>query len=654
MKKILTIILLFTFVFVNAQNSKRGYKSLEKKDYAKAKEVFSKAIADNRNDVAANFGMALVLADEQSPYFDIIDAWQYVESIEGKTSSLTQEEIEAIGEYFMNTEIRRTSRPVKQKIEIALEAIEARLIKYIREENDLDACYEVLKRYPDFRHYDNVVHIRNQFEYRKYEKQNTLEAYKEFISKFPDAAQVDKARKQINKLSFERAKQQNTVGGYSNYIKSFPESEYIQAAIKLRNASAFNQAKSINTLASYDTFIQSYPDALEVGEAKRLQQGILYEKAKRVKSLEAYNDFINRYPDGMYFIDIFNLKAAELGAKFVQENNFSSPSLSWARGFDNNGRIESGGAIAVASTGDLIVACNTRENDTSYADAWVIKLDKTGKMLWNKIVGQAFEDSVSSILIDSKGDIIVLGYTHVTQDSASRMGWMFKLGADGKKLWNKNLGKTDIKSCAIDKNDRIYIGGSIAKDSLGNHYALTIFNSEARKVSERTYTGFGSINDINIDQAGNMLLCGSNWLLYTDPRRYILWDQALDPSLTATHCASSMNSGFYFAGANKNKIFYAAFGPDGKKLWLQNYDKSDISQTIRSMAVVSQSNLVVLEQKEAEAKIKTFSPTGSVVKVKEFGRNITVDHIVSDPGGVVLALNNGDLLIFRFMPLSSL
>jgi hypothetical protein len=654
MKKIFTLILILTFALSNAQNSKRGYKSLEKKDYAKGKEAFAKVIASNRNDVAANFGMALVLADEKSPYFNIIEAWQYVERIEGKTSSLSQEEIEVIGEYFMNTEVRRTSRPVKKKIEIALEAIEARLIKFIREENNLDACYEVLKRYPNFRHYDNVVHIRNQFEYRKYEKQNTLEAYKEFISKFPDAAQVDKAKRQINKLSFEKAKQQNTVSGYNNYITSFPESEFIQAAIKLRNAAAFAEVKRINTLIAFDTFIESYPDALEVGEAKRLQQNILYEKAKRVKSLEAYNAFIDRYPDGMYFIDIFNLKAAELGAKFVQENNFASSSLAWARGFDNNGRIESGGAIAVSNRGDIIVACNTRENDTSYADAWVIKLDNTGKMLWNKTIGQAFEDSISTVLIDSKGNIIVLGYTHVSADSASRMGWMFKLGTDGKKLWNKNLGKTEIKSCAIDRNDRIYIGGSIAKDSLGNHYALTVFNSEARKVSERTYTGRGSINDINIDQAGNMLLCGSNWLLHTDTRRYILWDQVLDPSLTATHCTNSTNSGFYFAGANNNKIFYAGYGSNGKKLWLQSYDKSDISQTIRGMAVVSQGNLIVLEQKGSGAKIKTFSPAGSVVKVKELGGNNSANHIVSNSNGVFLALNNGDLLIFRFMPLSSL
>jgi hypothetical protein len=234
------------------------------------------------------------------------------------------------------------------------------------------------------------------------------------------------------------------------------------------------------------------------------------------------------------------------------------------------------------------------------------------------------------------------------------MGWMFKLSADGKKIWNKNLGKTKINTCAIDGNDKIYIGGSLAKDTLEAHYALTIFNREAKKVSERTYSGKGEINDIHIDPSGNMLICGSNWLLYTDSRRYILWDDVINSSLTATACAVSGNTGFYSAGANSSKIFYAAYGSDGKRKWLQDYDKSDVTQEIADMAAVSSGNLIVLEQKQSGAKIKTFSPKGSVVGVKEFTGNNSVQSIVSDPGGILLTMNNGDLIIFRFSPLSSL
>jgi hypothetical protein len=37
-----------------------------------------------------------------------------------------------------------------------------------------------------------------------------------------------------------------------------------------------------------------------------------------------------------------------------------------------------------------------------------------GKNAWNKTIGQSFEDSICDVLLDSKGNIIVLGYTHLS------------------------------------------------------------------------------------------------------------------------------------------------------------------------------------------------------------------------------------------------
>ena len=654
MNKIFTLLLVFTCLITQAQDIKKGFKHLEKRDYEKAKSAFQKNLADDKDNVGANFGMALVLSDDSSTYFDIIDSWQYVERIEGKTGNLSQDDIEIISEYFLNTEVRRTSRPVKKKMEIAIDAIEARLIKYIREENDLDAVYEVLDRYPDFVHYDNVVHIRNQFEFRKYEKQNTLAGYQEFLSKFPDAAQKDKAIRHINQIAFDEAKTTNTVDAYNAYIKAYPESDNLQAAIKLRNAAAYAYASNLNTLSAYEEFIDNYPGALEIADAKKHQQSLLYEQAKRIKSLEAYNEFINRYPDGLYFIDIFNLKATELGTGFLRENNFDNPAIVWAKGFDNNGRIETGGSIAITPEKQYVVACNTRDTDTAYADAWVIKLDENGKMLWNKTIGQAYEDSVLSVLIDSKGDILVFGYTYMSADSASKMGWLFKLGSDGKKIWNKTLGKIEINSCAIDSNDKIYIGSSIAKDTLGNHYLLSIYNKDAQKVSERSYTGRGSINDLKIDKQNRILLCGSNWLAQLDNRRYLIWDESLPPELTATHCAFSGSDGYYVTGSNIKTIFYAKYSGSGNKVWLQNYDKSDTTQHIIKAASIGKGNLMVLETKMDGSKIKSFSPSGSVISVKElYDPNAVVD-VISDGVDSFLLINNGDLFVIRFSNLTSL
>ena len=320
MKHLLSIILLACCVLANGQNMKKGFKSLGKLEYDKAWQEFRGILSEDKDNIGANFGMALVLADDSSSHFDIIDAWEHIQLIEDRMGELSQEEIEIISEYFLSSEVDKTSRPVKKKIANALEAIESRLIKYIREENNLEAVYEVLDRYPDFRHYDNVVHIRNQFEFRKYEKIGTLEAYQEFLNKFPDAAQVRKAERNINRLAFEEAKVRNNVNAYTAYIARYPESEYLQTVLKMRNAAAFDEAKKINTLTSYENYIQAYPDALEVSEAKAKQRELLYEQARRIKTLQAFNEFIKKYPEGQHFIDIFNLKASELGTQFIREN----------------------------------------------------------------------------------------------------------------------------------------------------------------------------------------------------------------------------------------------------------------------------------------------------------------------------------------------
>lgn len=649
MKYIILIFSFFIWTSAFAQNIKKGFKNLEKKEYDKAKESFQKNLEENKTNPGANFGMALALADDESAVFSIIDSWEFADMARKNIDKLSQDDIEIISEYFLNSEARKTSYPVKRKIENALEAVEARLIKYIREENNLEAVYEVLKRYPDFRHYDNVIHIRNQFEFRKYEIMNTLEGYKEFLSKFPEAAQVDKANRYVYKLSFEKARETNTVAAYNEYIRTYPKSEHIQTVIKLRNTAAFNDCKTINTLQAYEQFIAEYPDALEIADARSKVQDLLYEQAKRIKSLEAYNDFIKKYPDGKLFIDIFNLKAEDLGAQVLKDYNISSASIEWARGFDDNGKVESGGVVAVTNEGEYIIACNSRTNDTSFSDVWVIKLDKLGKMIWNKYVGQQFDDKVSAVLLDSKGDILVTGYTWLSEDSASNVGWMFKLGADGRKLWNKNLGKTEINAFAIDQNNRIFVGGSIMDDSLGiGNYMLDIYNNEAKKVAEREFTGYGTINDIDINQNGQLLVSGSNWLCQLDNRRYILWDDTLKYTLKSTNCAYNTD-GYYFTGYGNESVFYAKYLTNGKKAWFHEFPKTDPLQVSVDIVAIAPTSVAVAEQKTNGAKIKYLGSDGKVIKVIEINGPIQINDLSVFEKGLSVVATDGNLIIVKYL-----
>lgn len=626
---------------INGQSIKRSYKLLEKSDYAKAKESFSKLLVANKDNVASNFGMAMVLADDKSPYFDIIDAWQYIEAIEGKENQLTQEEMEIMGEYFLNTEVRKTSRPVKKKVEIAVEAVESRLIKYIREENNLEACYEVLERYPNFRHYDNVVHIRNQFEFRKYEKKNTFAGYNEFIEKFPDAAQIAKTKHYRNKMAFEEVKTKNTVEAFNQYLFTYPESEYTQQAIKLRNAAAYKVAEQQHTLDAYEKFIAQYPDALDIPSAKKHQRDLMYEKAKRIKSLQAYNEFINMYPDGGYYMDVFNLKAGDLGMQAFRELGFDSPDLLWSKALDNNEFIEEAKAISPSANGGYIVAGLTRETDSSFSDAWIIKLDANGQMVWNKTIGQPYEDDVLEILESSSGDIIVVGYTQITADSSAKpMGWMFKLAPDGSRIWNRNLGELTISACAMSPDDKV-VFATYTPDTIPDNYFIQAYNEDGKKIAERDFVNYGRFNKILFTPGNNAFLAGTGWFTYTDPRYYIQWEDTLKVNADIVN-ADISGSNILLHAVDSVNNYLTTYNTGGSITGQMPVSRRDSTDKIFDVLLSAGSDKILMGQDMLNSYLVKYDKGGAKTGEKLINGNLRFKRMVRNQKGEITYLLEGD------------
>jgi hypothetical protein len=134
----------------------------------------------------------------------------------------------------------------------------------------------------------------------------------------------------------------------------------------------------------------------------------------------------------------------------------------------------------------------------------------------------------------------------------------------------------------------------------------------------------------------------------------MIWDETLPAELTATRSAITGSGNYFFTGSNENTIFYSKYSGQGKKIWFQNYDKTDTTQTIRQIAPTGQGNLMVLESKSDGAKIKSFSSSGSVLGVKELFRPNEVVDAKSNVTDSFLLINNGDLIVVRFSNLTSL
>jgi hypothetical protein len=85
--------------------------------------------------------------------------------------------------------------------------------------------------------------------------------------------------------------------------------------------------------------------------------------------------------------------------------------------------------------------------DNGKSDYWVVKLDASGKIVWNKLLGGEGEDVATDILQTTDGGYIVTGYSgssasgDVTNTNHGNIDyWIIKLDGSGNIAWNKLFG----------------------------------------------------------------------------------------------------------------------------------------------------------------------------------------------------------------------
>ena len=111
-------------------------------------------------------------------------------------------------------------------------------------------------------------------------------------------------------------------------------------------------------------------------------------------------------------------------------------------------------AVQQTSDGGYIVAGKTWSNDGDVGpnhgdcDAWVVKLDGTGRIAWNATLGGAGHDEAYDVQPAGDGGYIVAGSTDSDQsgDIGPTRGnadyWVVKLDGAGRVAWNTTLGGT--------------------------------------------------------------------------------------------------------------------------------------------------------------------------------------------------------------------
>ena len=167
---------------------------------------------------------------------------------------------------------------------------------------------------------------------------------------------------------------------------------------------------------------------------------------------------------------------------------------------------DSAGAIQQTSDGGFIVSGGTSSYGAGESDMWVLKISSRGQIQWQKTYGGVYSDGASSIQQTVDGGYISVGGT-ISFGMGKGDVWILKLTSDGQIAWQNTYGDAeyDKASSFQQTQDGGYIiAGSTSSFGYGDSDAWVFKLSSSGSIEwQKTYGGIDTENIISIQQTSD-------------------------------------------------------------------------------------------------------------------------------------------------------
>ena len=255
----------------------------------------------------------------------------------------------------------------------------------------------------------------------------------------------------------------------------------------------------------------------------------------------------------------------------------------WTRQFGTELRDEPSD-VEVDDKGNVYVAGITRlalsgQNKIGNEDVYIRKYDSDGNELWTRQFGTTGTDQISSIALDSRGHIYVVGPTSGAFPGQTWSGkydaYLSQFDVDGNAIWTRQFGTVDTETAldvAADGEGRIYAVGFVRIGNLGQRVGVVQnslahrFDSDGNQVWSRE---FGTINEdfainVAVDASGDIYVVGR----------------------TNGSFLGQVN----FGGED---VYVRKFGRDGQEIWTYQFG-SNANDNVRDIMVDGAGNLYLV------------------------------------------------------------
>lgn len=197
-----------------------------------------------------------------------------------------------------------------------------------------------------------------------------------------------------------------------------------------------------------------------------------------------------------------------------------------------------GRALVEVSTSGFAIVGYTASKGAGNYDVWLIRTDQTGSLLWDQTYGGIANDMGASLIECSQGGFAIVGTTE-SFGTGDEDAWLIRTDADGNLLWNRTFGGSgnDRGQTIVEcQNGGFAIGGYSESFGAGlEDFWLIHTNTTGHLLWHRTYGGYNRDFGYSLVEAnsGGFVLIGETasfgagdndvWLVRTNTTGHLLW-----------------------------------------------------------------------------------------------------------------------------------
>lgn len=300
---------------------------------------------------------------------------------------------------------------------------------------------------------------------------------------------------------------------------------------------------------------------------------------------------ITQTPDGGYVMTGFY----NLGQIYLIKTD-ADGDLQWSKNYPTGGFFAEGKAIVATRDSGYAIAGNIQGVGPGGRNAYLLKTDAFGNVLWTRIFGGNQNDEARGIVELSDGSLMVVGYTvnHLIQVTGewTEDVYLIKTDAKGEVLWEKTIGQPATKEqgnaiVLTPEGDLVVAGSFRVQTALPGDfqfYAIRL-DADGDVIWENTY-GFSNLDDIARAIAptldGHFVLAGSTnqgqggagFVMKIDGSGspFFMWSKTY-PKTVFNSISADKSKGFFVAGRKDidtggtlGDLYLARLNEEGEKL----------------------------------------------------------------------------------------